>query len=187
MEKDPYGRNPHEPGTKLDAGKAPVFQGVLDYFPRAIKQVAMVSAFGASKYAWKGWESVPDGVNRYSNAMGRHITDEAIEGPVTHDSGLLHKAHIAWNALAALELYIRQEEQGKNAHYQRDAGAGSAGTRLDAECVPKLSAKDTFAQLGRDVLPTEPIRGGGGAIGLSGEVQTQRGAAGGWLRKEGTG
>lgn len=107
-EKDPNGKNPHEPGAKLDAGKAPIFQGVIDYFPRAIAQVAAVSAFGASKYAWKGWETVPDGVNRYSNAGMRHLIDEAIEGPITIDSGLLHKAHAAWNALAALELTLRK-------------------------------------------------------------------------------
>lgn len=107
-EFDPNGKSPKEPGAKLDAGKSPVVQGCLAYFPRALKAVADVSAFGASKYAWKGWESVPDGVNRYANALGRHITDEAIEGPITKDSGLLHKAHIAWNALAALELYLRE-------------------------------------------------------------------------------
>lgn len=111
LEKDPNGRNPHEPGAKLDAGKSPVFRGALDYFPRAIKAVAEVSKFGASKYAWKGWESVPDGINRYSDALARHITDEAIEGPYACDSNLLHKAHVAWNALAALELYLRKNEQ----------------------------------------------------------------------------
>jgi hypothetical protein len=107
-EKDPTGRNPHEPGAKLDSGKSPLFQGLLDYFPRACEAVANVSAFGASKYAWKGWEAVPDGVNRYENAMVRHITKEAVEGSYDSDSGLLHKAHRAWNALASLELYIRE-------------------------------------------------------------------------------
>lgn len=110
METDPNGKNPHEPGAKLDSGKSPVFRGLLDYFPRACKAVATVSDFGASKYAWKGWETVPDGVNRYSDALARHIVDEAAYGPITHDSGLLHKAHIAWNALAALELYLREHE-----------------------------------------------------------------------------
>lgn len=114
-EKDPYGRNPHEPGAKLDAGKAPVFQGVLDYFPRAIEAVAMVSAAGADKYAWKGWESVQDGYNRYMNAAGRHFTKKAKEGPVDKDflatrRVILHDAQIAWNVLAALELYLREEE-----------------------------------------------------------------------------
>lgn len=111
QEVDPNGKNPHEPGAKLDDGKAPVYRGVIAYFPRAIKEVAKVSAFGASKYTWNGWETVPDGISRYSDANGRHIADEAIEGPYTLDSKLLHKAHAAWNALAALELTLREMEK----------------------------------------------------------------------------
>lgn len=105
-EADPNGKSAKEPGSKLDAGKSPVLQGLFDYFPRACLAVANVSAAGAAKYAWKGWESVPDGINRYSNAMGRHILNESIEGPYDVD-GFLHKAQIAWNALAVLELYLR--------------------------------------------------------------------------------
>lgn len=112
-EADPNGKASHEPGAKMDAGKAPIVQGVLQYFPRALKAVAMVSLAGATKYAWKGWESVPDGINRYENALGRHVLAEAIEGPTDKDTQCLHKAQIAWNALAALELYLRaQEKQG---------------------------------------------------------------------------
>lgn len=109
-EADPNGKKPHEPGAKLDAGKAPIMRGLLDYFPRACMAVAEVSAFGASKYAWKGWESVPDGVQRYSDAEMRHACKESIEGPRDADSGLMHKAHRAWNALAALELALREDE-----------------------------------------------------------------------------
>lgn len=108
-EKDPLGKSAHEPGAKLDDGKSPVFQGLLDYFPRACLAVASVSAAGAAKYAWKGWETVPDGVNRYSNARDRHVVNEAIEGKFDPD-GFRHKAQIAWNALAALELDLRSEE-----------------------------------------------------------------------------
>lgn len=115
-ESDPNGKNPHEPGAKLDAGKAPVFQGLIDYFPRAVEAVAMVSLAGANKYAWKGWEAVPDGYNRYKNAQYRHATKKAKEGPWDSDflkQGILilHDAQEAWNALASLELYLRQEEQ----------------------------------------------------------------------------
>lgn len=106
-EKDPTGKNPHELGAKLDFGKSPVYQGLIDYFPRACLAVADVSAYGAKKYAWKGWETVPDGVNRYSDALGRHLFYEAMGENVDTDTGLLHKAHAAWNALAALELHIR--------------------------------------------------------------------------------
>ena len=107
MEFDPNGKQQHELGAKFDGGKSPVFQGLLDYFPRACIAVAGVSQYGASKYAWKGWETVPDGVNRYNNALCRHILLEAMEGPFDSESGLLHKAQTAWNALASLEIYLR--------------------------------------------------------------------------------
>lgn len=107
MEFDPNGKSAKEPGSKLDAGKSPVFQGLLDYFPRACLAVAEVSAKGAEKYAWKGWETVPDGYNRYSNALGRHQLYKSIEGPIDSDTGLLHDAQVAWNAMATLELKLR--------------------------------------------------------------------------------
>jgi hypothetical protein len=109
-ESDPTGAQPHEPGAKLDAGKAPVFRGAIDYFPRALEAVAAISAFGASKYTWRGWESVPDGINRYSDALARHLVKQRIEGDNDADSGMLHAAHAAWNALARLELILRQQE-----------------------------------------------------------------------------
>lgn len=95
---------------KYDAGKIPVFQGALDYFPRAIEAVAGISQFGAQKYAWKGWEGVDDGFNRYSNALVRHLLKPGVEGPYDSDSGLLHASHAAWNALARLELYLKELE-----------------------------------------------------------------------------
>ena len=106
-ESDPTGRPANTPGAKLDAGKPPLFRGVLDSFPRALMAVADVSAAGAKKYTWKGWETVPDGVNRYSDALARHLAKEAIEGRFDADTGLLHAAHAAWNALARLELALR--------------------------------------------------------------------------------
>ena len=107
-ETDPTGRNPHEPGAKLDSGKICVFRGAIDYFPRAIEAVAAVSTFGARKYAWKGWESVPEGIERYSDALVRHLIAEAKGQVLDPDSGLAHAAHTAWNALAVLELKLRE-------------------------------------------------------------------------------
>ena len=110
IEKDPYGGSVKEPGVKLDDGKSPVFQGLFDYFPRACLAVANVSHGGANKYTWKGWDKVPDGINRYRNALGRHILKEAIEGPYDVD-GFRHAAQVAWNAMASLELILREEEK----------------------------------------------------------------------------
>ena len=113
VEKDPYGKNPHEPGTKLDAGKPCMYRGLINYFPRAVEAVAEISTFGASKYAWKGWEAVPDAIPRYSDAMVRHLTKEAAGEVLDPDSGLLHAAHTAWGALARLELILRERENDK--------------------------------------------------------------------------
>lgn len=107
-ETDPFGKNPHELGAKLDSGKVPVFRGLFDYFPRACFAVADVSDKGAKKYAWKGWENVEDGFNRYSDAMARHILKENYESHDA-DTGCLHAAQVAWNAMARLELLLRKE------------------------------------------------------------------------------
>lgn len=96
--------------TKYDGGKAPIYRGGLAYFPRAIAAVSAVSGFGASKYAWNGWKSVPDGYNRYSDALVRHLGYEAEGEMVDPESGLLHASHAAWNALARLELFLIEHE-----------------------------------------------------------------------------
>lgn len=108
-ESDPNGVAANTPGAKLDSGKSPLFRGTLDYFPRALSGVAEVSLYGANKYAWKGWETVPDGYNRYSDALGRHLVKESIEGlyDVT-DSQLLHCLQVAWNALARAEMIMKE-------------------------------------------------------------------------------
>ena len=110
VEKDPNGKSAHEPGAKLVAGKDAAFRGLLAYFTRACRSVAAVSTFGATKYAWKGWESVPDGFERYSDALARHLTREGLGESTDKDSGILHAAHIAWNALARLELMLKEKQ-----------------------------------------------------------------------------
>lgn len=101
---------------KYDGGKPCVWRGVVRYFPRAIRDVAEISTFGAKKYAWAGWENVEDGVERYSDAMMRHIFKEGAGEEIDPDSGLLHAAHTAWGALARLELILREKER---MHYEQ--------------------------------------------------------------------
>ena len=111
-DRDPSGRNLGEPGTKGDLGKSPVTRGCLHYFPRALLAVAELSQIGANKYSWKGWESVPDGINRYSDALGRH--EVRIEGDFNKrdpDTNVLESVAVAWNALARLELILREHPE----------------------------------------------------------------------------
>lgn len=109
MSKENDGQTPAG-ATKYDAGKAPVLKGAIAYFPRAIESVATVSGFGATKYAWAGWRHVPNGLDRYSDALVRHLITEAKGEVLDPESGLLHAAHAAWNALARLELLIMERE-----------------------------------------------------------------------------
>ena len=92
---------------KDDGGKAPIFHGSIAYFPNAIEAVSRVSNFGATKYAWNGWLHVPNGIERYTDAMVRHLVSEAKGEIVDPDSGLPHDWHTCWNALARTELMFR--------------------------------------------------------------------------------
>ena len=109
IERDPNGRPPDRPGAKLDAGK-PRVGLVLGGFARALRAVAEVGTYGAVKYSDDGWLHVPDGVDRYTDALGRHLLAEATGERCDPESELRHASHAAWNALARLDLMVREEE-----------------------------------------------------------------------------
>ena len=103
-ETDPNGLDQHAPGAKCDSGKQ--LAGVLLDFSRALEAVADVGTFGANKYTRGGWQSVPEGEQRYTDALMRHLLKMQREN-IDPDSGLEHLAHLAWNCLAVLELKRR--------------------------------------------------------------------------------
>lgn len=109
-ESEPFGRDPHKPGAKLDEGKTRV-ELVISGFPRALWQVAMVGTYGAAKYTDGGWLTVLDGERRYTDAMLRHILQEAMGEELDPESGLSHMAHACWNLLAVLELQLRKNNE----------------------------------------------------------------------------
>lgn len=97
----------HAPGAKLDTGKVrPAL--VLDGFAKALLAVAEVGTFGANKYTDNGWKEVPNGLKRYKDAKYRHQLAEAAGETYDSESQLLHAAHEAWNALARLELLLKE-------------------------------------------------------------------------------
>lgn len=111
IEHDPTGRRPGEPGAKLDAGK-PRAALALGGFARALVEVARVGTFGAAKYSDDGWRSVPDGAERYADALCRHLLADLAGEANDPESGLAHAAHTAWNALARLELLLNERRDG---------------------------------------------------------------------------
>ena len=110
IETDPNGIGQHEAGAKLDAGK--IRPGlVLGAFSRALWEVSRVGTYGATKYSDNGWLSVPNGRDRYEDAQLRHWLKKCMGEEVDADTDIDHLAHEAWNALAKLELKLREEQQ----------------------------------------------------------------------------
>lgn len=108
-ESDPTGLKASEPGAKLDAGK-PRADEILRDFSRAIEAVVEIGDEGTKKYSVSGWTQVPDGINRYLNAKKRHELERQKGEVYDKKSGQMHLAHEAWNALAILELTLREAE-----------------------------------------------------------------------------
>ena len=89
---------------KFDGGKLYASLPFLD-FPDALQELVKVSTFGANKYARHSWKDVPDNLMRYEDALARHFLAQYFEDKDA-ESGISHKAHLAWNALATLQLSI---------------------------------------------------------------------------------
>ena len=87
----------------------PVYTGVMKYFPRALRYVSMVSQAGNDQHHpdkalhWDKKKSFD-----HEDALARHLLDHSHE-PID-DDGYLHLGKVAWRALAALEIYLEDEE-----------------------------------------------------------------------------
>lgn len=97
-------------GVKNDKEKVPLYRGLFVQFPRAMEAIAAQSAHGATKYSWENWRRVPNGIDRYSDAMVRHLLAEAKGEVHDPDSGFPHAWATAWNAIARLELMLTPED-----------------------------------------------------------------------------
>lgn len=100
-------------GLKDDTLKPQIFKGVIKQFPNALEAVAKVSAYGARKYSWNNWANVDGGIERYTDALARHLVNEAKGEVFDVESGYLSAASTAWNALVRLELIIREQKNNE--------------------------------------------------------------------------
>lgn len=107
-ETDPNGKSLNTPGAKADAGKCAA--GVLHDFALALKAVADVGDMGMRKYTRGGWQAVPNGAERYNDAMWRHLL-KARHEELDPESGLPHLDHMLWNLMAVVELRERSRAQ----------------------------------------------------------------------------
>jgi hypothetical protein len=81
---------------------------MVEGFADALKAVAAITTYGADKYTEHGWLHVPNAQDRYSDALYRHLIEHARGELHDKESGHLHLAHAAWNALAILQLLINK-------------------------------------------------------------------------------
>ena len=93
----------------------------MDLLPwRELEEIAKVYTAGAKKYGTHNWENLPDGYERYKGAMLRHLCEVEKGNAVDDDTGCLHCAQVAWNAIAMLHFKLI-EYQKKMTGFKRGA------------------------------------------------------------------
>ena len=101
-------------GTKYDNGKLRLAEMFID-FKIPMEELCKVWEFGANKYEKSNWKKLQNPIDRYTNAMLRHLIAEETN-LVDDESKLLHAAHIAFNALARLYFIVRNKDVDYSVH-----------------------------------------------------------------------
>lgn len=102
-------------GKKYDTGK-PMIGTIVRVFPLALEALGEVMEFGTHKYPKPdNWKKVDGAKYRYLDSLMRHMVKHYKGLELDEETGKPHLAHMAWNALAILELYLmeKNEEQQK--------------------------------------------------------------------------
>lgn len=97
---------------------APVCTGVLDFFPRALAEVARVSLAGHAQHGVDGPLRFVRGLsNDHADALVRHL----LERGTLDSDGQRHSAKVAWRALALLQEEL--EASGRGSQGENDSVA----------------------------------------------------------------
>lgn len=92
-------------GVKYDSGK-PRIGLLMVEVPNAVEAVGALLGKGAEKYSVGNWKLVPDAAARYLDAQYRHDALHHQGEEVDPETGALHLAAVAVNALFRLELAL---------------------------------------------------------------------------------
>jgi len=90
----------------MDRKKIPVYSGVLNYFPDAIKEVARCSYKGNKQHnphKRLHWDRSKSGDEL--DALARHL----LQVGTFDNDGIRHSAKVAWRALANLQKEIEND------------------------------------------------------------------------------
>lgn len=104
--KLPYDLTDDGTGKKYDGGK-PMVGTLCRVFPHALLAVGQCIEFGTHKYPQPdNWKKVEGAYTRYQDSMMRHYLKYQTGEIMDSETQLPHLSHMAWNALAILELYL---------------------------------------------------------------------------------
>lgn len=118
-------------GIKYDSGKLRLAEMMQD-FRLPLAAVCHVWEFGADKYEKSNWKKVDNAVDRYTNALLRHLMEEDAR-PYDEESEILHAAHVAWNALA--RLYFLMDGYGLSIRLAPKVGTCTPIARTTYDCM----------------------------------------------------
>ena len=97
----------------MESKKNDKIDGKLKYdlFPiesRAVEEMVKVYMAGEKKYGRNTWQGLKDGYHRYDGAQIRHDVEHKRGHIIDQETGAMHLAQVAWNALAKLECWLRE-------------------------------------------------------------------------------
>lgn len=69
-----------------------------------VEDIVAVYTAGAKKYGKNRWQHLPDGYQRYKAAMLRHLVEYEKGNWTDPETGCIHLAQVAWNAIAMLHI-----------------------------------------------------------------------------------
>lgn len=115
-------KTPNESEGKKYDGNKPMTGTILRVFPYALNAVGACIKFGATKYPDpNNWKKNKNALVRYNDSLIRHLTKHFTGNELDEETKLPHLAHVAWNALAILELYlIENPEKAKELMYPQE-------------------------------------------------------------------
>ena len=88
------------PGLKYDENK-----DRWDLLPiECVEDIVKVLTMGAAKYSSNNWQNVENGEDRYYAALLRHLVAHRKGETIDPESGMLHLAHVATNAIFLMWL-----------------------------------------------------------------------------------
>lgn len=108
----PIGSLPFNPSTDRRKDGKVRFDLLVQDMPRALEALAKVMTWAIEEkgYVEHDWLNVPDAIKEYHGALHRHDNKEMKGITHDHESKFHHAAHVAWNAMARVELILREEE-----------------------------------------------------------------------------